>query len=321
MGNRLKERVALVTGGGGGIGRGVCRWLAAEGCAIVVNDLGGTVDGSGTSQGPADTAVAQIKAQGGAAIANYDSVSTYEGAAKMVQAAVDQYGRLDILCHAAGILRDRMVFNMAEEEWDSVLRVHLYGAFNVVRHAVPHMIKQRYGRIVIFSSISALGNSGQANYSSAKEGQVGFARALAQELAPYNITVNAVYPGGDTRMTQGVPDTARQIRAQRGIDTAEGREAAAARAVADSRDPERNAPKIVYLCTEAAGNITGQVVGTAGLPMTLYSPRRVSRVIHKDGPWTLDELDVLMPNSLTEGLRNPAPPPPQGQASQAPATP
>ena len=319
MSNRLKGRVALVTGGGGGIGRGVCRWLAEEGCAVVVNDLGGTVDGSGASQGPADTAVAEVKARGGAAVANYDSVSTYDGAAKIVQAALAQYGRLDILCHAAGILRDRMVFNMAEEEWDSVLRVHLYGAFNMVRHAVPHMIKQRYGRIVIFSSISALGNSGQANYSSAKEGQVGFARSLARELAPYNITVNAVYPGGDTRMTQGVPDTARQIRAQRGIDTAEEREAAAARAVEDSRDPERNAPKIVYLCTEAAGNITGQVIGTAGLPMTLYSPRRVSRVIHKDGPWTLDELDVLMPNSLTQGLRNPAPPPPPGQAPQAPA--
>ncbi|MFH1141410.1 MAG: SDR family NAD(P)-dependent oxidoreductase [Chloroflexota bacterium] len=311
MSNRLKGRVALVTGGGGGIGRGVCRWLAAEGCAIVVNDLGGMLDGSGASQGPADTAVAEVKAQGGTAIANYDSVSTYEGAAKIVQAAVDQYGRLDILCHAAGILRDRMVFNMAEEEWDSVLRVHLYGAFNVVRHAVPHMIKQRYGRIVIFSSVSALGNVGQSNYTSAKAGQIGFGTALARELAPYGITVNVVFPGGDTRMTVGMPESSDAHKAQWGTPSPQ--------VIEDLRDPERNAPKIVYLCTEAASNITGQVISTFGLSMSLYSPRRVSRIIHKDGPWTLDELDVLMPNSLTEGLRNPAPPPSQGQASQTPA--
>lgn len=312
MGNRLKGQVALVTGGGGGIGRGVCRWLAAEGCAIVVNDLGGKLDGSGTSQGPADTTVAEVKAQGGNAIANYDSVSTYEGAAKIVQAAVDQYGRLDILCHAAGILRDRMVFNMAEEEWDSVLRVHLYGAFNVVRHAVPHMIKQRYGRIVIFSSVSALGNVGQANYSSAKSGQIGFATALAGELAPYGITVNVVLPGGDTRMTVGLPESSDAYKAQWGTTSPQ--------VVEDLRDPERNAPKIVYLCTEAASNITGQVIGTFGLSMSLYSPRHISRTIHKDGPWTLDELDVLIPNSLTQDLVNPSPPPPppQGQGSQAP---
>jgi len=311
MGNRLEGRVALVTGGGGGIGRGVCKWLAREGASVVVNDLGGSLDGAGSSQGPADTAVEEIRAEGGTAMANFDSVSTYEGAEKIVQAVLDSFGRLDILCHVAGILRDRMVFNMAEEEWDDVLQVHLYGAFNVVRQAVPHMIKQRYGRIVLFSSTSALGNSGQANYAAAKEGQVGLARVLARELAPYNITVNAVYPGGDTRMTQGVPDAALQVRARSGITGAGTIAEETSRGeVENPRDPERNAPKCVYLCTEAAGNITGQVIGTAGLPMTLYSPRHVSRVIHKDGPWTLDELDVLVPSSLTQGIPNPAPAPP-----------
>ena len=317
MGERLRGRVAIVTGGGGGIGRGVSKWLAREGASVVVNDVGGAVDGAGASQGPADSVIAEIKAEGGTAMANYDSVATYEGAGKMVQAALDNYGGLDILCHVAGILRDRMVFNMTEEEWDEVLQVHLYGAFNMVRQVVPHLIQQRYGRIVIFSSSSGLGNSGQANYAAAKEGQVGFVRALSRELAPYNITVNAVYPGGDTRMTQGVPDTARQIRAQRGIAN---RTEAEIREVEDPRDPERNAPKVVYLCTEAAGNITGQVIGTSGLPVTLYSPRHVSRVIHKDSPWTLDELEVLMPNSLTQGIPNPAPatPPPE-QQPQSPA--
>ncbi len=317
MGNRLAGRVAIVTGGAGGIGKGVSTWLARDGAAVVVNDLGTRVDGTGAASGPADAVVAQIKAEGGKAIANYDSVSTMEGAQKMVQAALDAFGRVDILCHVAGILRDRMVFNMAEEEWDAVLQVHLFGAFHMVRNVVPLMIKQRYGRIVIFSSGSGLGNSGQANYAAAKEGQVGFCRALARELAPYHITVNAVYPGGDTRMTQGIPDTAREIRAQRGI-TAAVQEVV--REVENPRDPERNAPKVVYLCTEAAGNITGQVIGTTGLPMTLYSPRHVSRVVHKDGRWTLEELEALMPNSLTQNIPNPAPaaPPPQpaGAASR-----
>ncbi len=314
MGNRLQGRVAIVTGGGGGIGRGVARWLAREGASVVVNDLRGAVDGTSNSTGPADAAVADITREGGTAVASYDSVADFESAGRIVQAAIDNYGRLDILCYLAGILRDRMVFNMTEEEWDGVLQVNLYGAFNLVRHAIPHMIRQRYGRILLFSSVSALGNSGQANYSAAKEGMVGFARAIARELSPYNITVNATYPGGDTRMTQGVPETARQIREQRGIAT---QVAETVREVENPRDPERNAPKCVYLCTEAAGNITGQVIGTAGLPMTLYSPRHVTRVIHKSGPWTLDELEVLIPNSLTQGLLNPAPPaaPPEQQAA------
>ncbi len=312
MGNRLEGRVAIVTGGAGGIGKGVSAWLAREGASVVVNDIGGAVDGTGQSSGPTDAVITDIKAEGGKAIANYDSIASYEGAGKIVQAALDNFGRLDIVCHVAGILRDRMVFNMTGEEWDAVLQVHLYGAFNIVRQSVPHLIKQRYGRIVIFSSGSGLGNSGQANYAAAKEGQVGFVRSLSRELAPYNITVNAVYPGGDTRMTQGVPDTAREIRAQRGISS---QQAEVKREVEAPGNPERNAPKVVYLCTEAAGNITGQVIGTSGLPITRYSPRHVSRAIHKNGRWTLDELMTMMPNSITQGIPNPAPaaPPPEQQ--------
>ena len=124
---------------------------------------------------------------------------------------------MDILCHVAGILRDRMVFNMTEEEWDGVLAVHLKGAFNTVRNVVPHMIRQHYGRICVFSSGSGLGNTGQANYSAAKEGMVGFARSLARELAPHGISVNAIYPGGATRMTGTVPDSARELRTARGV--------------------------------------------------------------------------------------------------------
>ena len=304
MGNRLEGKVAIVTGGGGGIGRGVCRLLAEEGASVVVNDVGGAVDGTGTSTGPADELVSEIKENGGVAISNYDTIATMEGAGKLVQAALDNFGRVDILMHVAGILRDRMVFNMTEEEWDAVLSVHLYGAFNTVKQVVPHLIEQRSGRIIIFSSGSGLGNSGQTNYAAAKEGQVGFVRSLSRELAPFHITVNAVYPGGDTRMTGSIPDSALEIRAQRGISS---RRTVPTKELWEPRHPDRNAPKAVYLCTDAAENITGEVIGTSGPPMTLYSPRHVSRVIHSDTAWTLDQLEVMIPNAITDGIPNPAP--------------
>ena len=295
MSNTLEGRVAVVTGGGGGIGGAVSRRLAGEGCSVVVNDPGGSLSGAGASEAPANAVVSRIRVEGGHAIPSYDSVATFEGAERIVQAALDTYGRLDIVCHAAGILRDRMVFNMSEEEWDDVIRVHLYGAFNLVRQAVPHMMRQRYGRILLFSSVSALGNLGQANYSAAKAGQIGLALSLAKELAPYNITANAVLPGADTRMTEGMPETARAYIEQWGRSSG-------APVMEGARSAERNAPKIAYLCTEAAANITGQVIGTFGLPMTIYSPRQVVRTLLKSGDWTLDDLDLIMPNSLTKDL-------------------
>ena len=295
MSNTLEGRVAVVTGGGGGIGGAVSRRLAGEGCSVVVNDSGGSLSGAGASEAPANAVVSRIRVEGGQAIPSYDSVATFEGAGRIVQAALDAYGRLDIVCHAAGILRDRMVFNMSEEEWDDVVRVHLYGAFNLVRQAVPHMVRQRYGRILLFSSVSALGNLGQANYSAAKAGQIGLALSLAKELAPYNITANAVLPGADTRMTEGMPETAKAYIEQWGRPSG-------APVMEGARSAERNAPKIAYLCTEAATNITGQVIGAFGLPMTVYSPRQVVRTLLKSGDWSLDDLDLIMPNSLTKDL-------------------
>ena len=208
MGKRLDGRVAIVTGAGRGIGRCVAMLLAEEGASVVVNDLGAAVDGTGVSGGPADEVASEIREAGGSAVASPNSVAEYDSAAGTVQTAIDSFGRVDILCHVAGILRDRMVFNMTEEEWDGVLRVHLYGAFNMVRNVVPHMIEQRYGRIVLFSSGSGLGASGQANYATAKEGMVGFARGLSRELSQYGVSVNAVYPGGATRMVETIPGDA-----------------------------------------------------------------------------------------------------------------
>ena len=312
MSSRLQGRVAIVTGAGRGIGKTVALLLAQEGASVVVNDLGGGLDGTGASEAPAEETAREIREAGGSAVASVDSVAQFDSAAKIIQTAVSSFGRLDILCHVAGILRDRMVFNMTEEEWDDVLRVHLYGAFNVARNSVPHMIEQGYGRIVLFSSISALGSSGQANYSAAKEGIVGFARSLARELARYGITVNAVYPGAATRMTESVPDSSRQLRQR--ARSASGPPASAqmlsTEGPPESRAPENNAPKVVYLCTEAGGAITGQVISTSGWAMSLYSPRHVTRSIHKNGRWTLDELDQLMPMSLASGLTNPMPPEP-----------
>ena len=326
MGKRLDGRVAIVTGAGRGIGRGMALLLAEEGASVVVNDLGGELDGAGDSVTPAGEVVQEIRDAGGTAVASADSVAEFDSAAKIVQTAIDNFGRVDVLAHVAGILRDRMVFNMTEEEWDGVLQVHLYGAFNMVRNIIPHMINQRYGRIVLFSSGSGLGASGQANYASAKEGMVGFARAVARELAPHGITCNAVYPGGQTRMTASVPESTQQLRQQQRTQSAAAAAGAQAQGMAtqgapiqgpeEARAPENNAPKAVYLCTEAGGSITGQVIGTSGWPMTLYSPRHVIRSIHKSGRWTLDELDELIPISLGAGLVSPVPPqPPREQPS------
>ena len=317
MGTRLEGKAAIVTGAGRGIGRETAILLAEEGASVVVNDLGGGVDGMGDSATPADETVQAITSAGGKAVASRDSVAEFDSAKAVVQKAIDSFGRIDILCHVAGILRDRMVFNMTEEEWDGVLQVHLYGAFNMVRNVVPHMIGRKYGRIVLFSSGSGLGASGQANYAAAKEGMVGFTRALARELGPHGITVNAVYPGGATRMTSTIPESTQQLRQQQRAAAAP---AAPGPGMAtqgspilgpeEARDPANNAPKAVYLCTEAAGDITGQVIGTSGWSMTLYSPRHVIKSIHKNGRWTLDELDELMPISLGAGLDNPVPPQP-----------
>ena len=323
MGKRLEGRVAIVTGAGRGIGRSVAMLLAEEGASVVVNDLGGAVDGTGGSATPAEQVVQEIRDAGGTAVHSADSVAGFDTAAKIVGAAIDSFGRVDILTNVAGILRDRMVFNMTEEEWDGVFQVHLYGTFNMVRNVIPHMIKQRYGRIVLFSSGSGLGSSGQANYGSAKEGIVGFARSLARELSPFGITVNAVYPGGATRMTATVPESTRQLRQQRrtqvagdaAVPKAQGMAAQGApiQGPEEARAPENNAPKAVYLCTEAGGSITGQVIGTSGWDMPLYSPRHVEKSIHKNGRWTLDELDDLIPISLGAGLVNPVTPEPPRQ--------
>ena len=200
MGARLQGRAAVVTGAGRGIGRAIAELLAAEGASVVVNDLGGNVDGSGAASGAADEVVAAIRARGGSAVASYDSVADYRAAERIIDTAVREFGAIDILVNNAGILRDRMLFNMSEAEWDAVIAVHLKGSFNCTRHAAARMREQRRGRIVSMSSTSGVfGNSGQANYGAAKDGIAGLMRVVARDLGKYGITANAVCPGASTR--------------------------------------------------------------------------------------------------------------------------
>src|SRR5579885_1890263 len=204
MGNRLAGKVAIVTGAGRGIGRAEALLLAQEGAAVVVNDLGGNTDGTGHDGGPADQVVAEIKAAGGRAVANYANVAEMAGGESMVKTALDTFGRLDILVNNAGILRDRMVFNMSEDEWDDVVDVHLKGHFTTIKAAGVIFRQQRSGRIINTSSTSGLGNMGQANYSAAKEGIVGFTRTVARDLGRYGVRVNAIRPRAiDTRLAGG----------------------------------------------------------------------------------------------------------------------
>ena len=207
---RLDGRVAIVTGAGRGIGRSVARLLASEGASVVVNDLGAAVDGSGHDSGPAHDVVAEIAEAGGKAVANGADISVFAAAENLVQTAIEEFGRLDILVNVAGILRDRMVFNMTEQEWDDVIRVHLKGTFNTTRFASAHWRSLRdesaQNRIINFTSVSGLhGAPGQPNYAAAKMGIVGLTWSSARALGKYGVTVNAISPGAATRMTDSVP--------------------------------------------------------------------------------------------------------------------
>jgi NAD(P)-dependent dehydrogenase (short-subunit alcohol dehydrogenase family) len=306
MGERLKDKVAVITGAGRGLGRAHALALAAEGAKVVVNDLGGAVDGKGASHAPADDVVAEIKRMGGEAVANYDSVVTMEGGERIIKAAIDSFGRLDILINNAGVLRDRMVFNMSEEEWDIVMKVHLYGHFNCTRHACPIFRQQRSGRIINTSSTAGLGNMGQANYSAAKEGIVGLTRTVARDMGIYGVTCNAIRPIAATRLTV-TPElkAAWERRAARGLE-----DAGVGQSFAElmSSTPEAVSPLVVFLCTDEAANINGCTFDVHGGSISLYSEPAPTRTIHKAGMWSVDELCQLIPNSIAAGLVNPSPP-------------
>jgi len=306
MGQRLKGKVAIVTGSGRGIGRGMAMLMAAEGAAVVVNDLGGNVDGSGATSSAADEVVQEIRAAGGSAVANYDSVSDFETAGNIVRTAVKEFGRLDVLVNNAGILRDRMVFNLSEDDWDAVIAVHLTGTFNCTRHASALMREQHGGRIISMSSTSGLyGNSGQANYGAAKDGIAGFTRVVARDLGRYGVTANAIAPAAATRMTATVSDQTRQIRSERGTALPTGASLSIAKL-----DPDDVAPFAAYLASDAARDINGQTFLVMGGIVALLNQPAPARTITKIGRWTPEEIAALFPRTLGMDLVNPAPPQP-----------
>ncbi len=313
MAGRLEGKVAIVTGAGRGIGRGEALLLAEEGAKVVVNDLGGSEAGEGSDARPADEVVAEIVAAGGEAVANYDSVATMEGGERIVGTALDSFGRLDILINNAGILRDRMVFNMSEAEWDSVIAVHLKGHFTTTKHASIVFRQQRSGRIVNTGSESGLGNMGQANYAAAKEGIVGLTRTLALDLGRYGVTANAIRPRAGTRLTLSpeLREAMQRARASRrgDSDSDSGSETGAEQAVSqmDALAPEMVAPLVVYLCTDSAANVNGRDFVVGGDEVSLMTMPTKQASIHQEGGWDLASLERVFPRVIGADLTNPAP--------------
>ena len=274
----LNGKVAVITGAGGGLGRAHALLMASEGARVVVNDLGGARDGTGSGTIMADGVVADITKAGGEAVANYDSVAAPEGAQKIVQSAVRTFGKLDIFVNNAGILRDRTFLKMSEEEWDSVLTVHLYGTYYCTKAAASQMVTQgQGGRIILTSSTSGIfGNFGQSNYGAAKSGVWGMMKTLALELVKHKITVNAIAPAAVTRMTSDLQ------RYKEGP----GQELR----------PELVSPTIVYLCSDEAGDITGRTFYCRGNTVDMIDVVRVPVADRpaQGPPWDLKALGALI---------------------------
>jgi NAD(P)-dependent dehydrogenase (short-subunit alcohol dehydrogenase family) len=279
---RLDGRVAVVTGAGRGIGAGIARLLAAEGAAVVVNDLGVELDGSGADTGPAARMADEITAAGGTAVSDGGDVSDPEVGERLVRTAVEKFGSLDVLVNVAGILRDRMIFNLAEQEWDDVIRVHLKGHFSTIKPAAAYWREQRnpdgHYRLVNFTSVSGLyGAPGQPNYAAAKMGIVGLTYSCANALAKYGVTANAISPGAATRMTASIPTDRRRSAAD-----------------ADENSPDNIAPIVAYLASTASDWLTGQVIGARGYEVHLMNKPAPIRHVVSDGPWQPDRLAELV---------------------------
>ena len=281
----LEGKVAVVTGSGRGVGRGIALALAREGAKVVINDVGCDVDGRGSTADPAAQVVKEIEALGSAAVPNYDSVASFSGAENIIKTALDSFGRIDILVNNAGIVRDRSIAKMSEEDFDAVLAVHLKGTFNCGRHAIPHMREQGFGRIVnITSSAGLRGNFGQSNYGAAKAGIMGLTLVWAIELGKYGITVNAMAPAGLTRMVGTIPGM-------------EGKEPP------PEMNAEQNGPLVAFLASDKAAHVNGQIFGRRGFGFTIFQQPRPIAMMYKPGGLTASEIAANFDGVFLEHLQ------------------
>ena len=286
----LDGKVAIVTGAGNGVGRGEAVMLADHGAKVVVNDLGGSVSGDGSDKRPADEVVAVIQSRGGEAVANYDSVADFDGAKRIVETAIDSFGRLDVLVNNAGVLRDRMMFSMSPEDFDTVVKVHMYGTFNTMRHTSEYWREEskagRQPRASIINTVSSAGLQGQAsqiNYGAAKAGIGAMTIIASLELARYGVRANCVGPGGFTRMVaQAMKDI--EVKAPEQYETF------------DPMNPGNSAPAVVYLASDESLHVTGQVLRLVGNNLARYEPWTMGEQFfstEKDGgPKQWDPADI-----------------------------
>jgi NAD(P)-dependent dehydrogenase (short-subunit alcohol dehydrogenase family) len=281
MPNIVAGKVAIVTGAGRGIGRGIALLLAQEGARVVVCDIGASLDGAGTDIGPAQAVVDEIKQAGGAAIASTLSISEPANAEKIVAAAIEHFGRVDVLVNNAGILRDRIFHRMSWSDWSDVIDVHLHGSFAMSRACATHFREQNSGSFVHMTSTSGLvGNFGQANYMAAKMAIVGLSRGIALDMARFNVRSNCIAPFAWTRMIDSIPAETEQEKAR----------------VARIREmtPEKIAPLTVYLASDRAEGITGQIFSVRNNEIYLFNQNRPIRTLHRSDGWTPEKLDAQL---------------------------
>lgn len=275
MAGFLTDKVIAVTGAGQGIGRAVALLCGAEGAQVVVNDYGVAVDGADPQSAVAESVAAEIRAAGGTAVSVADSVATMEGGARIVQTAIDEFGRIDGVVCAAGVLRERMLFNLTEDDWDAVVDTHLKGTFTLFKAASAIMRTQRGGRLIGFTSGAHTGSVAQANYSAAKGGVISLVRSAALGMHKYGVTANAIAPIARTRMSAAIPF-----------------------AVSDIGEPEDVAPMVGYLLSDAAAEVTGQVYTVAGSKIALWQQPREIRTVYGSGRWTPEQIAEIFPSAL-----------------------
>lgn len=283
MNRQLEGKVIAVTGAGRGVGKGIALCLAAEGAAVVVNDIGASLQGDGLDATPAQEVVAEIEAAGGRAVACSDSVAEHDGAGRIVAAALNRFGRIDGAIHSAGILRDTIFHKMQPEDFERVLRVHLFGAFNIASACAPHFRAQEGGSLVFMTSTAALiGSVGQANYAAAKMGIVGLSRSISLDMARFGVRSNCIAPHAFSRMIESVPGRSEEEQEKRRRTTS----------------PDQIAPLAAFLCSDGARDITGQIFGARGNEVYLYNQPRPVRTLHRADGWTVERLAETLPGAL-----------------------